>query len=181
MSPRQERGLHFSVCCPEERRSLWVATHLMSLTCDICRADWEWLEASVCLQHSSNVCGAERAQSGLCQHCLLLLIAGVFISVHEGVLGGGLWRGCGLVEWLGRDTGSPGPLRMNQRRWVKVTLLLQRQHCFSRRVKVAQRRIHSCHDAAYTPHILLSKTRQLTAVFTLAKYNLGPMFFKEYW
>lgn len=81
----------FSICCPQVQRGLWVATDLMSLTCDICRADWKWLEASVCLCRCSCVYRARQAESGLCQqpasqpgHCLLLLIGRVFISMHDG-------------------------------------------------------------------------------------------------
>lgn len=39
----------------------------MSLTCDICRADWKWLEARVCLRRCSCVYRARQAESGLCQ------------------------------------------------------------------------------------------------------------------
>lgn len=45
----------YSSIWPPQVCTLWVATDLMSLTCDICRADWKWLEARGCLRRCVRV------------------------------------------------------------------------------------------------------------------------------
>lgn len=71
---------------PSNPSGLWVATNLMSLTCDICRADWKWLEASVCLCHCLSLPG--RLSLGFVSippgDCLLLLIVNAFLGMRDG-------------------------------------------------------------------------------------------------
>lgn len=99
-------------------------------------------------------------------------------SVHECVFSGssgqkgwgwgvgGIWLVvlAGVLGCVGRDTGSPGPLRLDRRHWVEVTqllllllLLMLRQGCPSRRVKVTQRRTHFCHIASRV-HLISTET-----------------------